>query len=310
LLCILGTVGLACLAAPSMQATTRGAGDPFGFFQPDVSISASDRANLDRGQTVVRTLPSPGDELAVFAAMPLNATPDRVLAWMENITALKKNQAVVAIGRFSSTPRIEDLAALTLDDGDVQTVRKCKPNDCGIKLTADEIGALQTAFGAARSSDDEVQDTFRRLVLARVLAYGAGPTGHDDSPAGDTVGGVVDSFTYWSKERFSGKPIISATHVRIRKPDDPTLPAVVVEEQQIFATHYVDRSSSLVAMLRGGESTAYLAYLNRSHVDLLKGGFGRLVRFEVEHRLKSQAPDELRTIRERIESGPPPLGSR
>jgi hypothetical protein len=277
--------------------------DPFTFFRPDVVVSENDRQALARGDALVHVLPSRDHEVAVFVTIPVRASGERLIAWMRDIVHLKQSRVVQAIGRFSATPRIEDLAGLRLDDGDVQTIRRCRPSDCGLKLTAAEISTLQAPAGAP-SAGDALQSAFRRVVLARVEDFARAPVagpGEDDDAWQD-----VDAFVYWSKERLAGKPIISATSVRILKSDQPDRPEVLVREEQIFATHYIDDSSSIVAMLRGSGGARYLAYLNRSDVDVLGHAFGGMVRMAMEHRVKSQAPVILRDLRDRIEGGWPP----
>jgi hypothetical protein len=297
--------GVAVLAAWAARPPAA-VDDPFDFFGPDITLSAADHRALDRGEALVHLLPSHDREAAVFVAMPVHATAGRLIAWMRNIVDLKKSPVVQSIGRFSAPPRVEDLAGLRLDSDDLDTIRSCKPSSCGIKLRPDEIEDLQRGFGRSRGASDAVQEAFRRIVVARVAAYERSGAASPADALWD-AGSVsdVDSFTYWSKEQFSGKPIVSATHVRLLTSSDPAMPEVIVAEDQIFATHYIDASTSVTAMLRG-DRTKYLAYLNRSRVDVLGGIFGGVVRLAVEHRLKSQAPAILRDLRRRIETGDPP----
>jgi hypothetical protein len=116
----------------------------------------------------------------------------------------------------------------------------------------------------------------------------------------------VESFAYWSKEQFDAKPVISATMVHIFRGDDDTTPGALVVSTQIFATHYVNGSVSVTALVRDHPgSQLYLAYLNRSDLDVLSGLWGGLVRMVLERRLKAEAPGVLETLRARLETGPP-----
>jgi hypothetical protein len=120
---------------------------------------------------------------------------------------------------------------------------------------------------------------------------------------------TVESFFYWSKEHYgNGKPVISITHVGIVRPEsDHRLPAILVAGKQIFATHYFEGGLGLTMVLREATNGApYLAYLNRSQVDLLRGFFGGLVRSVLEDRLERQAPLIVQGLRARLESGNPP----
>jgi len=52
--------------------------------------------------------------------------------------------------------------------------------------------------------------------------------------------------------------------------------------------------------------TLYLAYVNRSQVDMLRGFFGGFVRGVLEDRVERQALLIVRGLRARLESGNPP----
>lgn len=320
--------------------------DPFVFFQPSVTLSADDRRRLDHGEPIARTVPGEDGEVAVFAAVPIAIDGHRVVAWMRRIEALKKSAYVAAIGRFSDPPRIQDLAALALDDDELAEIIACRPRDCSLKLSAGEMTRLAAA--AANAKHDwkaALQHEFRCVVLERVTTYLADGHGalapydnqkgqvHPDARFAALLGHSVflttrmpefaehlrgyprtrmpevESFVYWSKERLAGKAIVSATHLSILLSRDPGLPETLVAGKEIFATHYVNASFGVTAVLRGEPGGPnYLTYLNRSEVDVLGGVFGGLVRWMVQRRLKAEAAEVLQGLRKRLEGGePPPL---
>ena len=320
------------------------ASDPFAFFRPSVVISADDRRRLDRGEPLARALPGEDREVAVFAAVPVDIDGDRLVAWMRRIAVLKKSPYVLAIGRFSDPPRLEDLADLVLDDEDLSEIRQCRPGACGLKLARAEIDQLRsTAVEAGSAWKPALQDGFRRIVLRRVQAYlegGHATLGHyenhdrpvslaarfslllqhsaflsehlsqfteylDRYPHARMQG--VESMVYWSKERLGAKAIVSATHVSIVRGTGELLPDALVAGKGIFATHYVDGSLGITAIMRGEQGARhYLVYLNRSEIDAVRGFFGGVVRWFVERRLKAEAADVLPELRRRLESGEPP----
>ena len=146
--------------------------DPFAFFQPSVTINVDDRRQLDRGEPIARVLPGKDLEVAVFAAVPIDIDGDRLVAWMRRIEELKKSSYVLAIGRFSDPPRIEDLAGLALDDEELSEIRGCRPGRCALKLSASEMTQLQRAAAEAeRDWKPAVQQAFRGAVLERVQKY-------------------------------------------------------------------------------------------------------------------------------------------
>jgi hypothetical protein len=318
--------------------------DPFQFLAPSVVMSARDRADLDRDQVVARVLSGKGGQLAVFVATRLNAPPDALVAWTRAIAELKRSKFVLAIGRFSDPPRPSDLEELTLDQPDLDAIRRCRPGQCGLKLAAGDVESLTAALGAAGADwRDAAQREFRRLLVERVLQYRAGGLAALPSPADRQksrrpddallaiveqspylanlpyvvawlkeyphADSAVESFFYWSKEHYGeGKPVISITHVGIVRPaSDHRLPAVLVAGKQIFATHYLEGGLGLTMVLRDATNgTPYLAYVNRSQVDMLRGFFGGLVRRVLEDRVERQAPLIVRGLRARLETGKPP----
>src|SRR5262249_30797292 len=115
----------------------------------------------------------------------------------------------------------------------------------------------------------------------------------------------VESFLYWSKERTARKAIISVTHINIVRPRVAGLPDVLIVGGDIFSTHYVDASLSIMALMRGSNRTNYLVYMNRTEVDVLDGMFGGMIRRSIERHLKGAA-NLLTDLRQRLESGDPP----
>jgi hypothetical protein len=319
--------------------------DPFEFFAPSVVVSEKDRERLDRDEPVVQTLPGDDGQLAVFVATRLDAPPDALVAWTRRIAALKQSRFVLAVGRFSDPPTPADLHNLSLDERDLEAVRECTPGDCELKLSAPEIESLKSAAESSGTEWQEaVQEEFRRLVVARIDLYQTGGL-RALSPAGDRKKPkhpvevfssilakspylerlphverwlqaypqadepAIESFFYWSKEQYGrGKPVISVTHVGIVHPEPGhNLPAVLIVAKQILATHYTEGALGLTMVMPDpANGTSYLVYLNRSQLDLLRSSFAGLFRGALERRLDRDAPEVVRGLRARLESGAPP----
>jgi hypothetical protein len=165
------------LLALQVLTSSRAERDPFAFFQPTVVLTPLDRERLDRGTPLVRLLEASGHELGAFTAILVEpeVTVDRAAAWMRRIELLRENHYVLSTQRFSTPPRLADLDGLTLDEEDLEDIRRCAPGRCGVKLSASEMrefkGAITTAGNDWRV---EVQRTFHQMVLRRVQAYTAG----------------------------------------------------------------------------------------------------------------------------------------
>ena len=141
---ILNALSSAALAAVSPTAL-----DPFVFFRPSIAVSADDRRELDRGQPIARVVRGADREIGVFAAIQVSIDGDRLVAWTRDIGELKKSPHVLAIGRFSDPPTIQDLERLTLDDEDLSAIRRCQRGDCGLKLAGAEMDRLRQTLAEA-----------------------------------------------------------------------------------------------------------------------------------------------------------------
>jgi hypothetical protein len=311
--------------------------DPFAFFGPSIRITPEERSKLDEGEIITRTLPARGHELAIFTAGETTATPENLVDSVRAIADLKQSAMVPQIGRFSTPPELSDLASLTLDESDLKAIKRCRPGSCDLKLSPAEITRLQsTPASNPETWIRDTNALFRKIVFERVTGYlrqgQAGipqyDTGDDEVDLAATFALLVqsspylranlpqvadyferypalnvprlESFLYWSKERPSRNSIVSVTHVTILRGQPlGDAPEVIVTSKEIFATRYTSGALALTVLVRGGEESPrrYLAYVNRTWVDDLRG----LWRPIVEWRLKSQAGKIFGEARHRIE---------
>ena len=331
--------------AASAAVLADGQADPFAFFEPSVRLDARDRTRLAKDDVIVRVLPADDGHVAVFATTRVTAPPDVLLQWTREITSFRQGSQVVAVGRFSDPVVESDLDALTLDDDELNTLRKCRVGNCDVKLTAPEVAEVQHAVRAAgKSWQDAAQRSFRRILIARVRLHRergllAFPQFADRSrrmSVGEAFSAIVarspylaralptvvnallapsqqsapvdDSFYYWSHDRYgAGRPVVTVTYVRLLRRNDPGIPNSLTVSTQIFASHYTEGALGLTAVTCDeAGTTCYLAYLNRTQVDFLGGVFGAFKRAAIHGRIESDTPHLLREVRERLESGPPP----
>jgi hypothetical protein len=194
------------------------------------------------------------------AIIRVSMTSDRLVTWTRNVEAMHKGRYVPEIGRFSTAPRLEDLEALTLEEGDLDDLRRCRPGACGVKLADVEIAQVRAAV-----DDADLAMAFRRVLVQRAADYlsrgdeCALPYHDHKTPVrpGDAFAAVVrrleffpnnlpcyadylrkfprrhdhhvrESFLYWSKETFGMRPIISITHLSIAQFEAPGMPEVMV----------------------------------------------------------------------------------
>jgi hypothetical protein len=308
-----------------------------------LSLTTADYTKLNAGEALVELLPAESKEVAVRAATKVNAPPARLIQWTRRVEALNKGRYVLAIGRFSDPPRIEDLNNLSFDEGDLTDLRRCRPGKCGVKLSDAEIARVREALAAAGTEwKATAQQALRAIVLARAKDYlAAGHTAsasYDDGKKPVQLDGEfaalasevalthprlfpitnylslypkgrmpdVESFLYWSKESLGAKPIVGITHVVMIESGDALMREALVAKKQVYASHYLLASLSFTAISASPDGTQqYLVYLNRSRSDVFHGIFGGIIRRTIARRLRSEAPQALQVLRGRLESEPP-----
>jgi hypothetical protein len=332
----LAIVLFAAISRPQERAA-----DPFALFGAAGRLSAGDRRDLRAGRTLVRMLEeSDKSHVGVFVAARIDVTPSRFAERVSNSAALWKGDAVPATGTFSAPARPEDVAELTLPRKDVDALRDCRPGDCLVKLAGQEIQRLRAVIAARPATwREDVQGEFRRVVLDRLAAYRRGgadglPPFHDHAdpvdpaaafarlfaaagelaahepkiaaylqryPQGPLPAGAHD-YVYWVSTSETPRPTVQALHAIVHKREDGGAAEVVVVSRQVFATHYINGSLAITALLRDPADPAvrYMAYLNRSAVDGLGGLFSGLKRFFIERRIRGAAKSAFERLKQRI----------
>jgi hypothetical protein len=307
----------------------------FGWFAPWINLEAKQLREMHGGAILAKTLPASDSEIALFFAGAINADPQAFIEALQSPESLWKMARVPLVTRFSSPPRLEDVNRMRLRANDVEAIRRCRPGDCDVKLTASEIRGLQAAAS--------IQDEFRRMVLDRVTRYlesGFRSTEdfHDhDAPVDPqtvatglllrspwlteraprlgeyvenfpaTPSSDIDSFLYWLETTHTPKPTIQVVHVMIDRRGDAAAgsPEVLVVSRQVFASHYVNGSLAVSALLTSrAERRRYLTYLTRVHVDGVGGWLSGLKRLLIEGATRRRGAAVFEEQRRRIESFP------
>ncbi|MBI3492821.1 MAG: hypothetical protein HY047_13745 [Acidobacteria bacterium] len=306
---------------------------------PYLRFSAAELADLQRGKLVKHGLDTsaPG-EVAVVAAVRVNASKTAFLERLRDIVRFKRGPNVLQIGRFSQTPTLADIAALTVDADDFD-VRSCRVGDCSVRLSAAAIRRLQ------REIDQKAPDAqkrgaawFKQLIVDDVEAYVSGGPDrllqYDDGPRpirpvdqfegilknapsiGALIPGLPDhlrhfpsnhlvdseDFLYWSKEKFGPSPFITVTHVTIVCASAATC---VTTTKDVYSSRYLDASLGLTIAtdIVGAPNAFYLVYGNRFRANALKGGWSALRRSIVERRTRGGLEESLKTIKSQLERG-------
>jgi hypothetical protein len=305
-------------------------------------FSPSRRQAIAAGTPIVELTAVAGADVALIGAVRTTTDEARVIAWFRAVEQLQRGAYIPLIRRFSTPPRIEDLAELALDEEDLEELRDCRPGRCDLKLAAAEMTHVAAAIeGAGSHWQPAAQVAFRQVMLARAVAHVAGgfaaamPYEDHERPAAPArelqrlldsldlpglcteavVGHLreyprdsdrVESFLFWSKDTLGdAKPIVGITQVSIVPAATPGAPTLIVSTQ-VYATHYLTASVSVIAVAPAATGVGqYLVYARRSRADLFHGPFGGWLRRIVQKRVRAEGPGVLDGIRRKVEAGPP-----
>ena len=146
------------LAPAAGERGTAGSGD-LSFLRPWFEPDRKDRSTLAQRGVVVRALPAADRQIGVIAVTPISIDPDGFVSRMRAGGGVK--HADLRSARFSDPPVLDDLAPITLDDGDLERLRhRCRPGDCRLNLADHEMTAVQRPL----ASDGPAASAIRRFV--------------------------------------------------------------------------------------------------------------------------------------------------
>jgi len=306
----------------------------------DLKFSAAELVNLERGLVVKHGLETTASgEVAVVGAVRVKASKAELFERVRDIARFKQSPSVLQIGRFSATPSLDDLAALTVDKDDFDVLH-CRVGDCGARLSADVIRRFQQQIDP-QAPDAQARGAalFKELLVDNLKAYVSGQPGrmeqYDDgsrpirpvdefaavlknAPSiGALITGLPDhllhfpssrlpeaeDFLYWSKETFASQPFITVTHVTILCPSAETC---VMTTKDVYSSRYLDASLALTIASDAVNTPGsfYLLYGNRSRANALKGVFSSLRRSVVQRRARASLEQSLTAIKLLLEGGP------
>jgi hypothetical protein len=316
--------------------------EPQTFLRRQLGFTTPEVNSLDAGQIVVK-LPKTTEtrEVAAFAIMRLDIDEEFFIDRVRDIVRFKKSENVLQIGKFSNPPRLEDLAELTLDPVDVEALKRCVPNRCALKLSAQAIerfrkevrwsasdhhqqatllmkqvllgqlndylkrGNVALGFYNDKPLSLNLAEEFRTLLQPAPYMYGYDPPfqRYLERFPGEAPP-QAESFVYWSKEKFGLKPVLSLTHVTIYKRPTPAGAEYMIASKGIYATHYFETSLGLTAFIHGqtaGTPRSYLIYINRSRTDALRGFLGGLKRSLITGSLRDGTRKNMQMIKQKLE---------
>jgi hypothetical protein len=331
---------VACMTGAADVASDPAAASPtHAFLTHEFGIAASDMRDLERRRAVGRSLhTNDGREVATMGVVHVRVPAEFYVSQLKDVVRFKRAEAVQQIGTFGTPARIEDLARLTIPTDQLEKLRRCRPHDCNLQLSAAAIARFQDVNWHSPAAGEQANGVLRRVLVEMVNTYrrdGAGalmeyadrrtpvasarafeamladppavlqrfPALHQHVlryPAAPPP--AVHDLIYWSREKMGPAVIISVTHMAYVQLDSPA-GAYAVASRQLYGSQYFDASLGLTLLLpdRDDKRGAYLVYVNRSRLDVLGGFFGAVKRPVVRSRTRSAVTDHLVKVRDMVE---------
>lgn len=331
---LLASTALAIVAAaPAVRTSAQDPGAAGTALLRELGFPAEEIRKIDGGEVAARALDPGPHEIALAVATSIRVTPSFYLERFREITSFKRTAEVLQIGRIGAAPSTSDFAALTLESDDVRDLRRCRLDDCGLKLDRTGIERLARRDAGLASASAGM----REFLAAYARAYLQSGNGalieyRDDKPArplsadlrgildrsgylqrgwpglfravgefGGALPGGHEGFLYWSKEKVGPRAVVSVTHVVI---SPPAPGGIAVATKQIYASHYSDASLGVTLLIERPSSSGprtLVVYTNRTRLDVFGGILGGLKRPIVRSRARDGAERTMRRLREKLE---------
>jgi hypothetical protein len=258
------------------------------FLRENVGLSGEQIDSIHHGKAVAVVLDSPmPDEVFVFGAVYVDATPAAYLRLASDFDALRKLPSYLAVQQFSNPPRLSDLSGFTMDADDFQELKNCKPGGCEVQLPSDAMDQFQnTIHWTSADAQSQANRLAQQMAIEALLAYQKGGNAalgeyrDKDHPAGvaDTFEALLHrlkslpvylpelnrillgypdvdlanahSTFYWEKVNFGLKPTFRIVQQIIYRGGTSADPVYAVALKQMYASHYFRSALDLTVCVR------------------------------------------------------------
>jgi hypothetical protein len=340
------TAGVAAIAGAAGVPAAGTADVLRATLQKQLLLSDSELTSLTRGRPIVKTLPSAmGREMNTAGGVRIqSAAMARFVNQFKTLEGFKTSQFIKQIQKFSDPPRLSDLDALVLEQEDLDALRTCRVGACDVQLGAEDIKRFNAEVNwRSPNAPRDAASLYKAVLFAHLDKYRAGgmaqllsyqdreatvrlaaetegllaatpsileqaPAFHHHIrryPAGASAN--IENFFYWSKEAFGFKPVVVLNHVSVYT--DAATGNVLIATTQIYASHYLDGSIGIHALLpdsmSANEPGFYWLYMNRTRIGRLGGLLGAISRPIVQRRARAGLMKSMQQTKQRFEGTPP-----
>ncbi len=326
---------VAASVAPGLARPQQAAGQPHAFLRTAAGFTAAEFARLERGEPIAKVLDTDRREVAIAGAVHIAGSQARLFDRYRDIASLKSSDVVMEIGRFSTPPRPEDLRDLHFEDYDLETIRACRPGDCGVRLSTQDMDRFAGDVNwNAPNWREQAGSLWRQLLAANAAGYLAnGALGDYRNKA--TPLDVADEFKvifdssqyfqdlspefmsylrrfpairlagtedilYWSKDDIN-RPVTRITHLSLYPSAAGSHRPGLIATKQIYAAHYFDAGLGLTCAFDDGANGFYMVSMNRVRTRSLTSFMRGFVRTIVQRRSRDAMEGILRSTKSALE---------
>ncbi len=262
--------------------------EPYEFFRQYIGLNDEQIEAIHRGQALAKVLPSrTADEVFVFGAVYVEATPESYLRLASNVAALRKLPSYLAIRQFSKPPQLSDLNGFTLEADDIKQLKNCKPGKCELQLPGESMEEFQRSVNwSAPDAAEQANRVAQQMALQALLRYTQGgnaalgiyrdkshPTDvaktfesllsrskalpaylHDldryllDYP--NVKAGNIETKFYWEKVNFGLKPTLRIVQGIAYRGSSSAGAPYAVAVKQLYSSHYFQTALDLTVCVR------------------------------------------------------------
>lgn len=257
------------------------------LLESKAGYTSEDFEAVDAGEIVVKRLPTTQKrEIAVCGLIKISFPYDVVLEGYRQTINQQKKETAKEFGRFQNPPAANDLNDLEFDEGDVNSLRKCRVGNCSWNLSAPMIARLQSEIdwkspdkaskaaaliksmlteylaGYMRQGDDalleyndkpsglklkdEYQTPHNALFFSEVFAPKFSEY-FNDFPSGSLEG--VENTASWAKIRVGLKDVVLITHNLNYEIERDGVSKAFMISKQVYANHYFDSTIGMTAVV-------------------------------------------------------------
>lgn len=136
-------------------------------------FSKDDISKLESGEMIARLLPNDDKRgVEVCGIISVNASPDTGLKAFYDTMSRENKASILALGKFSESPSIEDLQSLTLDKHEIEGIKQCRVGNCGMRFSAEMIERFQKEIDwNSADYSQQVNSLFKEMILDYVKSY-------------------------------------------------------------------------------------------------------------------------------------------